>query len=188
MAEDRGSGRLDIWKVGVEMIEAGDPSVSPNIYLAIKRIAAMRLDAEIVAHSMATKTGINLAKECGVDRVAIFYPTSQIHLETKVHKSQAEAINIVGEHIRYAVGLGLKVRYTPEDASRTDVDFLVQICNSAIQAGADHISFADTTGVLQPHVMYERVCELRARLAPCKIDLHCHNDHGLALANAMAAA
>src|SRR5512146_2608260 len=142
-------------KVGVEMIEAGDPSVSPNIYKAIKRIAALGLDAEIVAHSMASKAGIDLAKECGVDRVAIFFPTSPIHLETKVHKTQAEAIEIVCEHIRYAVGLGLKVRYTPEDASRTDLDFLVQVCSSAIQAGADRISFADTTGVLQPHTMYE---------------------------------
>jgi 2-isopropylmalate synthase len=173
-------------KVGVDMIEAGDPSVSANIYAAIKRIAALHLDAEIVAHSMATCSGINLAKECGVNRVAIFYPTSQIHLETKVHKTQAEVIDIVCEHIRYAASLGLKVRYTPEDASRTDLDFLVRVCNNAIQAGADRISFADTTGVLQPHTMYERIRELRARLAPCKIDLHCHNDHGLALANAMA--
>ena len=173
-------------KVGVEMIEAGDPSVSPNIHAAIKRIAALRLDAEIVGHSMAIKEGIDLAKECGVDRVAIFYPTSKIHLETKVHKTQAEAIQIVTSIIRYAVSLGLKVRYTPEDASRTEMGFLVEVCNRAIQAGADRISFADTTGVLQPHTMYDRICEFRARLEPCKIDIHCHNDLGLALANAMA--
>jgi 2-isopropylmalate synthase len=173
-------------KVGVEMIEAGDPSVSPNIYAAIKRIAALRLDAEIVGHSMAKKEGIDLVKECGVGRVAIFYPTSKIHLETKVHKTQAEAIQIVTEIIQYAVSLGLKVRYTPEDASRTELDFLVEVCNRAIQAGADRISFADTTGVLQPHSMYERICQFRARLEPCKIDIHCHNDLGLALANAMA--
>jgi isopropylmalate/homocitrate/citramalate synthase len=79
----------------------------------------------------------------------------------------------------------LKVRYTPEDATRTDIDFLVEICNAAIEAGADRISFADTLGIMQPHLFYERVQTLRQRLLPCKIDLHCHNDYGLALANAM---
>ena len=172
--------------VGVEMIEAGDPSVSSNIYTAVKRIATLHLNAEIIAHSMATKVGINLAKECGVGRVAIFYPTSKIHLDTKVHKTQAEAVEIICEHIRYARSLGLKVRYTPEDASRTDIDFLVDVCNRAIEAGADRISYADTTGVLQPHIIFERISQLRGRLLPCKIDLHCHNDLGLALANAMA--
>ncbi len=174
-------------KIGVEMIEAGDPSVSPSIYNAIKKIAALKLNAEVVAHSMATKSGIDLAKECSVDRVAIFYPTSKIHLETKVHKTQAEAVEIICDHIRYARGLGLKVRYTPEDASRTDLEFLVSVCTRAIEAGADRISFADTTGILQPHTAFSRIKELRGLLPPCKIDIHCHNDHGLALANAMAA-
>jgi 2-isopropylmalate synthase len=62
----------------------------------------------------------------------------------------------------------------------------VRVCNAAIAAGADRISFADTLGILQPHDMFERIQALRARLAPCKIDLHCHNDYGLALANTLA--
>ena len=173
-------------RIGVEMIEAGDPSVSPSVAAAIKKITALNLNAEIVAHSMAIRSGIDRAKECGVSRVVVFYPTSKIHLEAKMHKSQDEAIQIICEHIRYARSLGLKVRYTPEDASRTDFDYLVRVCNRAIEAGADRISFADTTGVLQPHEMYERIRDLRQQLLPCKIDLHCHNDHGLALANAMA--
>ena len=85
----------------------------------------------------------------------------------------------------YARSLGLKVRYTPEDATRTDFEYLVEVCNAAIEAGADRISFADTLGIMQPHIFFERVRELRERLMPCKIDLHCHNDYGLALANAM---
>ena len=173
-------------KIGVEMIEAGDPSVSPNILAAVKKIAGMHLHPEIIAHSMATKSGINLAHECGVGRVAIFFPTSKIHLETKVKKTQRETLAIVCDHISYARGLGLKVRYTPEDASRTELEYLVEVCNAAIDAGADRISYADTTGVMQPHTMYERIRELRKRLKPCKLDVHCHDDHGLALANAMA--
>lgn len=173
-------------KIGVDMIEAGDPSVSPNIALAIKKIVGLKLNAEIVAHSLATRSGIDHAVECGVDRVVVFYPTSQIHLESKMRKTREEAVKIICDHIEYAIGKGLKVRFTPEDATRTDFDYLVSTCNSAIEAGADRISFADTLGIMQPHVMFDRVSELRKRLLPCKIDLHCHNDYGLAVANAMA--
>jgi homocitrate synthase len=173
-------------RVGVDMIEAGDPSVSPNIALAIKKITALKLKAEIVAHSLATRSGIDKAVECGVDRVVVFYPTSRIHLENKLHKTEAQALEIIREHVEYGRNTGLKVRFTPEDASRTDLEFLALACNTAITAGADRISFADTLGILQPHEMYRRIQELRRRLQPCKIDLHCHNDYGLALANAMA--
>lgn len=172
--------------IGVDMIEAGDPSVSTSVFEAVKRIAGLGLKAEIVAHSLATRSGIQKAKDCGVGRVVVFYPTSQIHLEAKMNKGQDEAIQIICEHIHYARELGLKVRYTPEDASRTEFEYLVRVCNAAIEAGADRISFADTLGVLQPHEMYERVRALRDRLLPCKIDLHCHNDYGLALANCLA--
>ncbi|HSV85725.1 MAG TPA: Lrp/AsnC ligand binding domain-containing protein [Levilinea sp.] len=171
---------------GVDMIEAGDPSVSPSIYQATKRIAALGLKAEIVAHSLAIRANIHKALECGVDRVVVFYPTSQIHLDKKMRKSQEQAVEIITDHVRYARSLGLKVRYTPEDASRTDFEFLVRVCNAALEAGADRISFADTLGIMQPHEVYERIRALRARLALCKIDLHCHNDYGLALANCLA--
>jgi 2-isopropylmalate synthase len=173
-------------RVGVEMIEAGDPSVAPSIAKAVEKIASLALHAEIVAHSMASRSGVERAKACGADRVAIFYATSKIHLDSKLHKTPEQAIEIICEHIAYARSLGLKVRYTPEDATRTDSEFLVRVCNAAIQAGADRISFADTLGIMQPHVMFETVCALRQRLLPCKIDLHCHDDYGLALANAMA--
>ncbi len=172
--------------VGVEMIEAGDPSVSPNVAKAIERIASLGLRAEVVAHSIASRSGIDRAKACGADRVAIFYATSKIHLDAKLHKTQEEATTIITDHVAYARSLGLKVRYTPEDATRTDFEFLVYVCNAAIEAGADRISFADTLGIMQPHIFYERVQALRERLLPCKIDLHCHDDYGLSLANAMA--
>jgi 2-isopropylmalate synthase len=173
-------------QVGVDMIEAGDPSVSPSVAEAVERIARLGLKAEIVAHSMASKSGIDKAAACGADRVAIFFATSKIHLDAKLHKTPGQAIDIICEHIVYAKSKGLKVRYTPEDATRTDFEFLVQVCNAAIEAGADRISFADTLGIMQPHIMFERVQMLRAQLQPCKIDLHCHDDYGLSLANAMA--
>ncbi len=172
--------------IGVDMVEAGDPSVSPNVARAIERIASLGLRAEVVAHSTATRLSIDRAKACGANRVAIFYATSKIHLDSKLHKTEKEALAIIQEHVCYAKSLGLNVRYTPEDATRTDFDFLVEVCNTAIKAGADRISFADTLGIMQPHTMFERMSMLRKKLLPCKIDLHCHDDYGLALANAMA--
>ena len=173
-------------QIGVDMIEAGDPSVSPSVAKAIEKISTLGLKAEIIAHSIASRGAIDKAKASGADRVAIFYATSKIHLDAKLHKTQGQALDIIREHVAYARGLGLKVRYTPEDATRTEFEFLVEVCNAAIEAGADRISFADTLGIMQPHGMYERVSALRERLLPCKIDLHCHDDYGLALANAMA--
>src|SRR5258706_884687 len=172
--------------VGVDMIEAGDPSVSPNVAKAIERVASLGLRAEIVAHSVASRSGIDKAKASGADRVAIFYATSKIHLDAKLHKTPEQAFDFIKEHVGYASSLGLKVRFTPEDSTRTDFEFLVQVCNAAIEAGADRISFADTLGIMQPDMMFERVRSLRELLLPGKIDLHCHNDYGLALANAMA--
>jgi 2-isopropylmalate synthase len=92
--------------VGVDMIEAGDPSVSPNVARAIERIAALGLRAEIVAHSIASRPGIDRAKACGADRVAIFYATSKIHLDAKLHKSQEQAVEIIRDHVCYAKDLG----------------------------------------------------------------------------------
>ncbi len=172
--------------VGVEMIEAGDPSVSPNVAKALQRIAALGLKAEVVAHSIASRAGIDRAKACGADRVAIFYATSKIHLDAKLHKTEEQALDIIREHVAYARNLGLKVRYTPEDATRTEFGFLLRVCNAALEAGADRISFADTLGIMQPHTMTEKVSALRKGLRPCRIDLHCHDDYGLALANSMA--
>ncbi|MEW6651628.1 MAG: 2-isopropylmalate synthase, partial [Chloroflexota bacterium] len=171
--------------IGVEMIEAGDPCVSTNVAAAIQRIAAEGLKAEVVAHSIASCQAIDKVKESGANRAAIFFATSKIHLEEKLHKTQAEGLAIIIKHITYARSLGLKVRFTPEDATRTDIGYLVEVCNAAIEAGADRISFADTLGIMQPHLFFERVNILRERLLPCKIDLHCHNDYGMALANAM---
>ena len=172
-------------KIGVEMIEAGDPSVSSSVAEAIKEISSAGLKSEIVAHSIASRRAIDKVKQSGADRAAIFFATSKIHLDEKLHKTRSEALAIIGENIEYARSLGLKVRFTPEDATRTDFDYLVEVCNLAIQAGADRISFADTLGIMQPHIFYQRVRDLRDRLLPCRMDLHCHNDYGLALANAM---
>jgi isopropylmalate/homocitrate/citramalate synthase len=86
-------------QVGVEMIEVGDPNVAPGVAKAVEKVASLGLRAEIVAHSIASRPSIERVQACGADRVAIFYATSKIHLDSKLHKTPEQAIEIICEHI-----------------------------------------------------------------------------------------
>jgi len=171
---------------GVDMIEVGHPSVSPKIEEFIRKVVKENLKAEIVGHVRAVKSDVEKAVDCEVDRVAIFLATSNVHLQDKLKMSKEVAIEKVVDCVQYAKDHGLNVRYTPEDATRTDFNYLVEICNAAIDAGADRISAADTVGVMQPHIFYDLVKKIKDNVKPVGIDVHCHNDFGLAVANAMA--
>ena len=171
---------------GVDMIEVGHPNVSPKIEEFIRKVVKENLKAEVVGHVRAVKGDVEMAVDCEVDRVAIFLATSNVHLKDKLKMTKEVAIEKVVDCVQYAKDHGLKVRYTPEDATRTDFDYLIEICNAAIDAGADRISVADTVGVMQPHIFYDLVKTIKTNLKPVGIDVHCHNDFGLAVANAMA--
>ena len=171
---------------GVEMIEAGHPSVSNHVYEAVKKIASENLNAEIVAHVRAVRSDIDTALTCDVDRIVIFLATSQVHLDDKLHFTQEKALEVITNEIEYAKEHGLKIRYTPEDSTRTGLDFLIKACNTAVSAGADRVSIADTVGISTPSSFAHLISKVHANV-DTKIDVHCHNDFGLALANALAA-
>lgn len=171
---------------GVEMIEVGHPSVSPKIEEFIRKVVKEDLNADVVGHVRAVRGEVEKAIDCGVDRVAIFLATSNVHLQDKLKMTKEVAIERVVDCVQYAKDHGLMVRYTPEDATRTDFQYLIEICNAAIGAGADRISVADTVGVMQPHIFYDLVKTIKTNLKPVGIDVHCHNDFGLAVANSMA--
>ncbi|MEM4446403.1 MAG: homocitrate synthase [Candidatus Jordarchaeales archaeon] len=173
-------------EVGVGMIEAGSPMVSEGVKEAVRRIANESLRAEVIAHVRAVKEDIDLAINCGVDRVAIFMGTSPIHRIAKFKMSEEEIIRKVVDAIEYAKDHGVKVRFTPEDATRTEREYLVKICSAAVDAGADRISVADTVGIMTPEGMYELVSFLSSKLKGAGLDVHCHNDLGLAVANSLA--
>ena len=171
---------------GVDMIEVGHPNVSPKIEEFIRKVVKENLKADVVGHVRAVRGDVEMAVDCEVDRVAIFLATSNVHLNDKLKMTKEAAIEKVVDCVQYAKDHGLKVRYTPEDATRTDFEYLIEICNAAIEAGADRISVADTVGVMQPHIFYDLVKKIKDNLKPVGIDVHCHNDFGLAVANAMA--
>lgn len=181
--------KLDIAKkldeIGVGMIEAGSPIVSEGVKEAVKKIGKENLKAEVISHIRPIKSDIDLSLECDVDRVAIFIGTSKSHREAKLRMSKEQIQEKVLEAISYAKDHGLKVRFTPEDATRTELDYLLHICGEASEAGADRISVADTVGIMTPSQMYDLVSSIHGKVK-AELDLHCHNDLGLAVANSLA--
>jgi len=172
--------------IGVPMIEAGDPNVSNDVREAVIAIAKEGLRAEILAHCRAVIADIDRARSCDVPRVAIFLGTSSTHIKDKLRKSEQQIMDMAVQAVQYAREHGMRVRFTAEDASRTEYNFLVKVCRAAEEAGADRISIPDTVGILDPDSTRELFARTRKELR-AELDAHCHNDLGLASANALAA-
>jgi 2-isopropylmalate synthase len=180
--------------VGVDFIEAGHPVVTDEIREAVKQIAHAGLSATVAAHARSVKRDIDLALDCGVGFIGIFYCVSDERLATVFNKNLSEAVAQIAETIRYAKSRkkDLLVRYTPEDTVRSPWKNVVEASVAAVEAGADVISVADTTGFMVPGTdrnLHDFVGRLKAEfskrgLGP-KVAVHCHNDRGLALANAL---
>ena len=171
---------------GVDIIEAGHPMVSKDVFRGVKEIANQGYNAEILAHCRAVKEDIDAAISCDVDWVGIFFCVSNQRLERQFRLNLDKAVELIADVIEYAKEHGLKVRYTPEDTVRTDYASVVKVSKAAVEAGADRISIADTVGAATPQKMYELVSRLKSDLK-VKLNVHCHNDLGLATANALAA-
>ncbi len=187
------AGMLD--RVGVDFIEAGHPAVDPEIREAVAHLAGRGFRANIAAHSRSLKPDVDAALECGVGFLGIFYCVSKDRLEGVFRKELAQAVSGIEDAIAYAKEQrpGLIVRYTPEDTVRSSIEHVVDAAAAAAHAGADIISIADTTGYMMPGVpgrdMYDYVSRLREKLdqrgVQPTIAVHCHNDRGVALANAL---
>jgi len=186
--------RVEIAKLlsdaNVNMIEAGHPVVSNDILNSIKNIMELKnsgtIKSEIIAHSRAVNSDIDVAAKLNVDRIAIFYGISDIHLKFKTHKTREEALDIIYNSINYANSYGIKIRFTAEDASRSDINFLRNVIKTAANAGADRISIADTLGILTPEktkYIFNNINDIKN----VEYDFHGHNDLGMAVANSLAA-
>ncbi|MFW6122303.1 MAG: homocitrate synthase [Petrotogales bacterium] len=171
---------------GVDIIEAGHPRVSEDILKGVKKISNQGYKAEILAHCRAMNRDIDIARSCDVDWVGIFFCVSNQRLEQQFRSNLNKAIDLVTSAIEHAKEQGLKVRYTPEDATRTEYASLIKVSKAAIEAGAERISIADTVGAMTPIKMYALVKKLKSDLK-IKLNVHCHNDLGLATANSLAA-
>lgn len=173
--------------VGVEVIEAGFPVVSPAEEATVKEIANLGLNARICCLSRSVARDIDTALRCDVDFVSVFIATSDLHLKYKYHKTFEETTACALDVLDYAKDHGLTVRFAAEDATRTDINVLKSIFKAAEDHGADYISIADTLGILNPSTTYYLVNEIK-KSVKTKVCIHCHNDLGMAVANTISAA
>ena len=169
---------------GVNQIEIS-PVISPDHEEATKTIIKAGLNAGIVAHCRALKSDIDIALRCDAKWIAMYLGISDVHLAAKLRITREQALERAVEAVDYMKAHGLKGRFTVEDASRTDPEYLKQICRAISDAGVDRISIPDTVGIMRPRGMYNLVKMIRD-IVDTPLDVHCHNDIGLALSNALA--
>lgn len=174
-------------EVGVEIIEAGFPVVSEAEMRAVRDVSNLGLDSKISVLSRSVPKDVDAALACDVDMVSVFIATSDLHLKYKLHMTCEEAIKTAFETVEYAKDHGLIVRFSAEDATRTDFNLLKRLYKKAEEYRADYVSIADTVGIMNPRTTFFLVSEIK-KVVAIPICMHCHDDLGLALANTLAAA
>jgi 2-isopropylmalate synthase len=193
-------------RLGVDIIEAGFPAASPGDLEAVKEVAETvghtpRLDKNgkwtappvIAGLARANKNDIDKAWQAVQGavrpRIHTFLATSDIHMEHKLRMSRDEVLETVGDMVQYARSLCPNVEFSPEDAGRSDPEFLLKVLEVAIQAGATTLNIPDTVGYTTPEEYRALIRYLRENVPGGKdviFSLHCHNDLGLATANTLA--
>jgi 2-isopropylmalate synthase len=181
-------------RLGVDVIEAGFPIASDGDFEAVQAIAAAVRRPIVAALARACTPDILRAwqalKSAARPRIHVFLATSDIHLKYKLRISRAQCLEQARESVRLAKSFCNDVEFSPEDATRTDRDFLCEVVQAVIDAGATTVNIPDTVGYTMPAEFAEIIQMLRERVRGIEnitISVHCHNDLGLAVANTLAA-
>lgn len=171
--------------LGVHQIEAGIPVMGGDEQKAIRDIVKMGLKASIMGWNRAVIADIETSLACGCDAVAISISTSDIHIEHKLMTTREEVIERMVKATEFAKKNGMYISVNAEDASRSDMDFLIEFARQAEKAGADRIRYCDTVGILDPFTTFDRITKLVENIG-IDVEMHTHNDFGMATANALA--
>jgi len=179
-------------RLGVDIIEAGFPIASPGDFDAVQRIASEVHGATIAGLARAKEQDIKRAWEALKDapqrRIHTFHSTSDIHLKHQFRVSRQEALKRSVEMVAFARSLVDDVEFSPMDATRTDPDYLVEVVEAVIGAGASTVNIPDTVGYTTPNEFGALIKAIKERIGEkAVISVHCHNDLGLAVANSLAA-
>ncbi|MHB8567485.1 MAG: homocitrate synthase/isopropylmalate synthase family protein [Nitrososphaerales archaeon] len=169
---------------GVDCIEIS-PVISDSHKESLREMKKAGFNAEIISHGRALSADIDAGRACDVQWVAMYHSVSDIHLRAKLHVTRETALERSIRAVEYAKGHGLKLRFTVEDASRANPEYLAHFISEITKAGADRIGIPDTVGIMLPDGM-KRLVGLAKRHTDKPVDVHCHNDLGLALANSLA--
>src|SRR5580658_9572536 len=182
--------------LGVDIIEAGFAMASEGDFAAISTITQAIRKPRIASLARAKKEDIEMAARsvqfADRARIHVFLASSDLHLEYKLKVSRQEALDLTAESVRLARSLVDDVEFSPEDATRSDRNFLVEMVRVAVEAGATTINMPDTVGYSTPEEYGQMFAEVRARIPAIDeqgiiLSSHCHDDLGLAVANSLAA-
>lgn len=172
--------------IGVAELEVGIPVMGPRERDAIRAVAALGLDSDLMVWSRMRRDDIVDCADLGVDWVDLSIPASDQQIAGKLDRDRDWVLQTVVNLVPVALDLGLEVCVGMEDASRADPYFLMRLVETAQAAGARRVRFADTLGIMDPFGVRERIAALRA-ITDLQIEMHAHDDLGLATANTMAA-
>jgi homocitrate synthase NifV len=171
--------------LGVHQLEVGIPVMGGAEKEVIKEIACLGLDASIMAWNRANISDIKESLDCGVDSVAVSISTSDIHIAYKLQTTREWVLDNMSKACEFAKKHNKYVSVNAEDASRSDLEFLTKFALRARECGADRLRFCDTVGVLEPFKTYEMIKQLIAATG-MDIEMHTHNDFGMATATSLA--
>ena len=180
--------------LGVDVIEAGFPITSQDDFAAVRAIARTLKQATVCGLARCVAKDIDRAAEAVAGarrpRIHVFLATSKIHREHKLHKTPREILRLAVEGVRRAKTAVADVQFSPEDATRTEPDFLAEVVEAVIDAGATTVNIPDTVGWALPEGFRRMIEDLFTEvrnIGKAVIAVHCHDDLGLAVANTLAA-
>jgi len=181
-------------ELGVDIIEAGFPIASEGDFAAVRAVAAQCTEVKVAALCRTAEQDVARAAEALEyavhPRIHTFVATSDIHLQHKLKKTRREVIEMTRAAVSQARNYAEEVEFSAEDATRSDVDYLCEVLDAAVDTGASVLNIPDTVGYTTPMEygrLVERVNERVVRGRDVTISVHCHNDLGLAVANSLAA-
>lgn len=176
----------DLSDMGVPELEVGIPAMGELEQETIKTIASLNLVSSLLAWCRLTKEDILSAKNTGVNILDLSVPVSDQQIHHKLQRNPEYVLQEITRLVPFALDMGFDVCIGCEDASRADREFLVKVAEVAQRAGARRIRYADTVGIMQPFAVQNEIGFLRAR-TDLEIEMHAHDDYGLATANTLAA-
>jgi len=172
--------------IGVGELECGIPAMGIEEQQSVRALVKMGLNARLITWNRAVKSDIDASLSTGVGAVDLSLSVSDIHIANKLRKDRDWVKEQLKQALGYAKEHDLYVSIGGEDASRADRDFLVELMRIAESLGADRFRYCDTLGLLDPFTTYENIRYLRERVPGLDIEVHTHNDLGMATANAIA--
>jgi len=173
--------------LGVPELEIGIPAMGAQERDEIKAIAAMNLTSNLLVWSRMRDDDLKHCLNLGIDMVDLSISASDQHIQHKLKRSRTWVLATIERCVKTAIDAGMRVCVGAEDASRADSDFLARMAETAQQAGACRIRFADTVGIMEPFGVLDAIRRLRT-VTDMDIEMHAHDDLGLATANTLAAA